>query len=161
MYKHFIVFFIAILMLPTGGCASLKQTKWLSAHQKNIARLATGSMSAEEKLDGLLADYVQFMKEDLKFVNPVKGVKYVKKYHDQNLANMEKILNSTDKWQSGLNMIDKVSLGLRVIKKPYVKDLIDLTPKFKRKYKQYAFVAQLTSKLTGGLTRFAGKELGL
>ena len=92
MQKHLIIFFIALFLLPTGGCASFKQNRWLSAHRQNITRLATGAMSAEEKLDGLLSDYVQFMKEDLKFVNPVKGVKYVKKYHDQNLGNMEKIL---------------------------------------------------------------------
>ena len=101
------------------------------------------------------------MKEDLKFVNPVKGVKYVQKYHDQNGAAMEKILRESEQWQNKLNTLDKLSLGVRVVQKPYLKDLVDLAPKFKQKYKQYAFAVRLTSRITGGLTRLAGKELGI
>ena len=158
MKKSFYFLFAAALLL-TASCASMKQNRWLSAHQKALNRLANSNLPAEEKLDGLLQDYVQFMNEDLKFVDPVKGVKFVKKYHDQNRASMEKILRESEKWQTGLNTLDKVSLGVRTIKKPYVRDLIDLGPKFKRKYKQYAFALDLSSKIVSGLTRFAGKEL--
>ena len=72
---------------------------------------------------------------------------------------MEKILNASEKWQGNLNAIDKIALGVRTIQKPYIKDLIDLAPKFKRKYKQYAFAVELASKIGGGIFRFAGKDL--
>lgn len=100
-----------------------------------------------------------FLKEDLKFVNPVKGVKYVQKYHDQNEAAMEKILREAEAWQGKLGLTDKLALGVRIAQKPYLKDVVDLTPKFKRKYKQYAFAAKLAGKVTGGLFKFAGKDL--
>ena len=156
--------FLAVLLLSLlapSGCASWQQKRWLNEHHQNLQRFADSNLSAEQKLDGLLTDYVLFMKEDLKFVNPVKGVKYVKKYHDQNEAVMEKILRESEQWQSKLNTLDKVSLGVRVVQKPYLKDLIDLAPKFRQKYKQYAFAVKLATRITGGLTRFAGKELGL
>ncbi|MEO6758443.1 MAG: hypothetical protein ABIO24_03245 [Saprospiraceae bacterium] len=147
--------------LFSTGCASWKQHRWLNEHRQNLQRLASSNLSPEQKLDGMLADYVLFMQEDLKFVNPVKGVKYVQKYHDQNQAAMEKILQESEQWQSKLGTLDKVSLGVRVVQKPYLKDLIDLAPKFKRKYNQYAFAVKLATGITGGLTKFAGKSLGL
>lgn len=150
---------IALAVLVLTNCASLKQNRWLSAHQKELSRLANSNLSSEQKLDGLIQDYVRFMNEDLKFVDPVKGIKFVKKYHDQNRASMEKILRDSEKWQGGLGAMEKISLGLRTVQKPYIRDLIDLGPKFKRKYKQYAFAMELSSKIANGLTRFAGKEL--
>ena len=155
-----LIAFVLALLAPTG-CASWQQKRWLTDHHQNLQRFATGNLSPEQKLDGLLADYVAFMQEDLKFVNPVKGVKYVKRYHDQNEAAMEKILKESEQWQSKLGTLDKVGLGVRVVQKPYLKDLIDLAPKFRQKYKQYAFAVKLASRITGGLTRLAGKELGI
>jgi len=147
------------LLLSLSNCASFQQNRWLSTHQKELNRLANSTLPAEQKLDGLIQDYVRFMTEDLKFVDPRKGVKFVKKYHDQNWASIEKILKDSENWQGKLSTLDKISLGVRTAQKPYIRDLIDLGPKFKRKYKQYAFALELTHKITGGLTKFIGKDL--
>ncbi|MBL7779831.1 MAG: hypothetical protein JNM22_01355 [Saprospiraceae bacterium] len=157
MQKLLLLFLLAGTVLVHTGCASWKQNRWLSEHRANLSRIANSNMPPEQKLDGLLTDYVEFMKQDLKFVDPVKGVKYVKKYHDQNEAAMDKILQEAEQWQSKLSLLDKGSLAIRVVQKPYIGSLIDLGPKFKRKYKQYAFAVKLAGKMTGGLTRFAGK----
>ncbi len=161
MHKTVLLFALTALFLLPTSCASWQQTRWLNDHQQELRQLAASTLPAEQKLDALLADYVQFMKEDLKFVNPVKGVKFVKKYHDQNEAAMEKILRESEQWQNKLNTLDKVSLGVRIVQKPYLKDLMDLAPKFKQKYRQYAFAIKLASRITGGLTHLAGKELGI
>jgi hypothetical protein len=149
---------LTVILLDTS-CASWQQNRWLASHEKELTRLANSNLTAEQKMDGLVQDYVKFMNEDLKFINPVKGVKYVKKYHSRNKAAMDKILNTSEKWQGSLNTVDKIALGVRTIQKPYIRDLIDLAPKFKSKYKQYAFALELASKIGGGLTRFAGKNL--
>ncbi len=150
---------LAAVVFGGSGCASWKQNNWLSAHQKELKRLADSNLSAEQKLDGLVQDYVKFMTEDLKFIDPKKGVKYVKKYHDQNRGSMDKILKSAEGWQDGLGTLDKISLGVRTVQKPYIKSLIDLAPKFQRKYKQYKVALELAGKIGGGLTRFTGKNL--
>jgi hypothetical protein len=147
------------LLISLSNCASYKQNRWLSAHQKELSRLANSKLSAEQKLDGLVQDYVRFMTEDLKFIDPVKGVKFVKKYHDQNRASLEMILHESEIWQGKLGTLDKISLGVRTVQKPYIRNLIDLGPKFKRKYKQYAFALELANKIAGGLFKLAGKDL--
>ncbi len=157
-------FTLAFLLLLSStiiqpGCAAWQQKRWLSDHHQNLQRIADSNVPTEQKMDGLLQDYVAFMKEDLKFVNPVKGVKYVQKYHDQNEKAMEKILREAEAWQNKLNLTDKIGLGLRVTQKPYLKEVVDLAPKFKRKYKQYAFAVKLSSRITGGLFKLAGKDL--
>ncbi|MBL7803815.1 MAG: hypothetical protein JNL02_08790 [Saprospiraceae bacterium] len=155
--------FFLLLALPLllHSCASWQQNKWLAAHRANLTRIANSSMSPEQKMDGLIEDYLQFIREDLKFVDPRKGIKYVQKYHDQNEAAMNKILGEAERWQSNLDMVGKASLAVRIAQKPYLDDLMDLGPKFKRKYNQYAFVAKMSAKIGGGLGKLAGKALGL
>ncbi|MCC7246380.1 MAG: hypothetical protein IT269_11925 [Saprospiraceae bacterium] len=162
MNKHILLllFVLSGMLLTLNGCAAWQQNKWLKAHRQNLTRLANSNLPAEQKLDGLINDYVSFMRQDLKFVNPVKGIKYVQKYHDQNEAAMEKILRESQAWQGKLSLVDNLDLGLRTAKKPYINELIDLGPKFKRKYKQYAFVAKMAGKISGGLIGFIGKDLG-
>ena len=152
---------LAGFLLTQSGCASWKQNRWLANHTQTLKRLAESNLPPEQKLDGRVQDSVQFMNEDLKFLNPVKGVKFVQKYHTQNEKYIDKILNDSQKWQGSLNTLEKVELGVRVAKKPYIKDVVDLVPKFKKKYKQYAFIVNLTSKVVGGLTGFLGKGLGI
>lgn len=152
---------LGIFILPNTGCAVLKQNKWLAAHHQNLRQLADSNLSAEQKLDGLVQNYIVLMNEGLNFANPVKGAKYIEKYQSQNKDVIEKILKDTEKWQSGLNALEVVSLAGRTVKKPYISDLVKLVPKFKKKYNQYAFIAKMTSGITGGLTKFAGKALGI
>ena len=156
-----LLLFSGLLMVTESGCAAWQQHKWLSSHRNTLKRLEASNLSAEQKLDGLVQNYVLLMQEGLRFVNPVKGAKYLQQYHDQNLGTIEKILQSTEKWQGSLNTVDAIALGVRTAKKPYIGQLVDLVPKFKQKYKQYAFIVKLTGKVTGGLGKIAGKALGL
>jgi hypothetical protein len=156
--KHLLLL-LTLVAATLPSCASWKQNRWLDAHHENLKRIAASNISAEAKLDALAADYVQFMKEDLKFVDPVKGVKYVKRYHAQNDKLMQQILQEANVWQNKLSTLDKIALGLRTTKKPWIKDFIDLTPKFQRKYKQYAFALKLAGDLGKGVFGFAGKAL--
>lgn len=159
MFRSAPILLLLSLTLLLPGCASWQQNRWLQDHRQNLTRLASSNLPAEQKLDGLLQDYLVFLREDLKFVNPAKGVKYVQKYHDQNQAAMEKILREAEAWQGKLSVTERLALGVRVAQKPYLKDLVDLTPKFKRKYQQYAFAVKLASRLSGGLFKFLGKDL--
>lgn len=161
MQKITFLFLFAALTLTHTGCAVWKQNRWLAEHNKTLKRLAESNIPAEQKLDGLVQDYVKFMDQGLNFINPANSYKFVKKYHDQNDRYIDKILNDTQKWQSKLSVTEKVEVGLRTTQKPYLKDFIDLAPKFKKKYNQYAFIVKLTSKVVGGLTGLAGKALGI
>jgi exonuclease V gamma subunit len=158
--KNFVYYFLlSALLFANSGCAAWQQNKWLSTHRQNLQKLASSQLSPEQKLDGLIQNYIVFMNEGLRFVNPVKGAKYVKKYHDQNSATIEKILKEAEQWKNGLNTVDAVATGVRMARKPYVKEVVDLAPKFKKKYEQYAFIANLTGKIAGSLGKIAGKSL--
>ncbi|MBV6443317.1 MAG: hypothetical protein EPGJADBJ_05051 [Saprospiraceae bacterium] len=158
-----IAFFLLLagLTFSHTGCAVWKQNRWLAEHNKTLKRLAESNIPAEQKLDGLVQDYVKFMDQGLNFINPANSYKFVKKYHDQNDRYIDKILSDTQKWQGKLNVAEKVEVGLRTTQKPYLKDFVDLAPKFKKKYNQYAFIVKLTSKIAGGLTGLVGKALGI
>lgn len=161
MQKIAFFVFLAGLVFSQSSCAVWKQNRWLAEHNKTLKKLAESNIPAEQKLDGLVQDYVKFMNEGLNFVNPANSAKFVKKYHDQNDRYIDKILSDTQKWQGKLNTVEKVDLGLRIAQKPYLKDFVDLVPRFKKKYNQYAFIVKMTSKVAGGLTGLAGKALGI
>lgn len=116
-------------------------------------------MSGEEKIDALAAEYLIFAKRTMQFVNPVKGAKYAQTFHDQNLKSIDKIIADSERWQASLNLGDKVSLGVRLTQKPYIRDYADLIPRIRQKYKQYSFLLNLTGKVAKGIGGLAGKAL--
>ncbi|MBL7818565.1 MAG: hypothetical protein JNL70_26435 [Saprospiraceae bacterium] len=158
-FSFFIAVFAALLSLQS--CASAKQNTWLKAHRAQLETLASGSMKTEDKVDGMLSDYVVLMEEGLQFVNPVKGVKYIKKYHSQNEAAMNKIVTESNSWINNLDDMQAVGLGLRVVKKPYLKKFVELAPKFKKKYETYRFILDMTGKVAGGFGKIGKKAVGL
>lgn len=152
------VAFLGITFLTS--CASMKQNAWLKDHHNQLVQAATGSASAEEKVDVLLTNYADLMDEGLRFVNPIKGAKHIQKYQQQNAETIEKILGSSNTWMNGLSDQQTLMLGLRVVQKPYIKRFVDLVPKFQRKYEQYKFVADMTGKVAKGFGKVGGKLLG-
>ena len=157
--KTALLLFVSLSFLTS--CASTQQKGWLKAHQSQLTQLANSNASPEAKADGLLTDYVVLMDEGLKFVNPVKGVKYIKKYYTQNETTMTKIVNESSTWTNNLNDAQAIGFGLRVIQKPYIRSFIELVPKFKRKYETYRFIMEMTGKVAGGFGKIGQKAVGL
>ncbi len=153
--------FLLSSLLFLQSCASAKENAWLSAHKTQLNSLASGNMKPEEKVDGLLSDYVVLMDEGLKFVNPAKGVKYIKKYYTQNEASMNKIVGESNSWINNMDDMQAVGLGFRVVKKPYIRSFIELLPKFKKKYETYKFILDMTGKVAGGFGKIGSKAIGL
>ncbi len=161
MKQHTFLLMLFVSLLLLQSCASVKQNTWLKAHRTALNQLADGSMKPEEKVDGLLTDYVVLMDEGLKFVNPVKGVKYIKKYHAQNEAAMNKIVATSNSWINNMDDMQAVGLGIRVIQKPYIRSFIELVPKFEKKYETYRFILDMTGKVGGGFGKIGSKVIGL
>jgi hypothetical protein len=155
-----LIFILFVSLLSLQSCASIKQNAWLKAHNNTLNNLANSNLKPEEKADGLLTDFALLMDEGLQFVNPVKGVKYIKKYHSQNDAAMTKITNESSNWVSNLDNMQAIGLGLRVVKKPYIHNFVELAPKFKKKYETYRFILDMTSKVAGGFGKIGSKAVG-
>ena len=141
--------FLSLLaaLLVLSACAGTKQSKWLAGHHDALTAAANSNLSANKKLDILAENYVEMMDEALRFANPKKGVKYVQAYAKQNKVPIELILSDVKEWQSGLTDKELVAFGVKTALKPYFRQAVDLIPRFKRKYDQYALVAQLTGGL--------------
>ena len=161
MKQNALLFTLFISLIFLQSCASAKQNAWLKAHRTSLNQLANGNMKSEEKVDGLLSDYVVLMDEGLMFVNPVKGVKYIKKYHTQNETAMNKIVTDSNNWINNMDDMQAVGLGIRVIQKPYIRSFIELVPKFKKKYETYKFILDMTGKVAGGFGKIGSKVIGL
>ena len=153
--------FLFVSLIFLQSCASAKENAWLKAHKTQLDNLSSRNMKAEDKVDGLLSDYIVLMDEGLKFVNPVKGVKYIKKYYAQNEGSMNKIVGESNAWVNNLDDIQAVGLGFRVVKKPYIRSFIELVPKFKKKYETYKFILDMTGKVAGGFGKIGSKVIGL
>lgn len=159
IYLNLGILFLAIFL--SSGCASRKQGKWLDSHYQLLQKAANSNISPEEKLDILANSYTSMMHQSLNFVNPKKGVKFAKQYAEQNDKNIGKILKSLGAWQEDMGTMELIALGLKMSKKPYTKDLIELFPRFKRKFKMYSKVISLSGKVGKGLIGLGGRKLGL
>lgn len=151
------LFLLSMAVLSLANCASFKQKKWLAAHHSELEQAAASRQTAEEKMEILLTNYVALMNEGLRFVNPVKGAKFIQKYERQNRAAIDQIVAESSKSVNGMTDLQKITLGARLLTKPWFRDFVELAPKFKRKYEQYKFVAEMTGKVAGGFGKVGSK----
>ena len=155
--SYLVLSFCAILLT---SCAGVRQAKQLAAHQSLLSDYSSGNMPTEEKIDALATSLVKMMNESMSILNPKKGVAYVKKYNDQNGKSIDLIFKEIAGWQEKMNTVEKISFVASMLQKPYTKELIELIPKFERKYRQVKFIMNLTGKVKKGLGGLTGKALG-
>ena len=156
---RWIAFGIGMLFLLSCGAA--RQATRLNMHEQVLQRATSLDFSGEQKLDTLATSLVDMMDEALKILNPGKGVKYIEKYQRLNEGNIDLLINQVDDWQKSMSTGEKIGFGIRMVQKPYARDLIDLLPKFERKYKQVKFAAGLSKKIKSGLIDAGLKGLGI
>lgn len=151
---------LLIMLLFSTGCATKKQGKWLDTHYQLLNKAANSNISPEEKMDILAQSYTDMMHQSLNFVNPEKAVKYAKNYSQQNDENITKILKDVGAWQKGMGTLEAISQGVKMTKKPYTKDMVELFPRFRRKFKTYAVIMTLSGKVRKGMLNLGGRKLG-
>ena len=151
---------LCMIALLSTSCASKKQGKWLDAHYQLLNRAANSNISPEKKMDILAQSYTDMMHQSLNFVNPKKAVKYAKTYSEQNDANISKILKDIVAWQKGMGALEAIALGVKMTKKPYTKDMIDLFPRFRKKFKTYTTIMALSGKVRKNMLNLGGGKLG-
>ncbi|MEM7106415.1 MAG: hypothetical protein AAF502_25025 [Bacteroidota bacterium] len=162
MTRRFTILCLVMLCpILLTDCASAKLANQLRLHNENLTKAAFGDINPEKKLDILVISMVGMMYEALKPLNPKKGVAYVTDYGKENGEAIEKILKDFGEWQKELSVGERIALGIRIAKKPYMKELIELGPRFKKKYKQVKFLMKLTGKLNKGLFDLGVKQLEL
>ncbi len=152
---------VSLIIFSLSSCGASRQAKQLAYHNELLNRIANSDLPADKKLDALGQSFTNMMGESLKILNPKKGVAYVKKYDQQNSAAIDKIIAQVSKSQGGMGTLEKIGFGAKVIQMPWTKDLVDLVPKFKRKFNQIKFIMGLTNKVSGGLLKLGGKAIGL
>ena len=146
MKKLTLYFFLFAIVLLFTNC-NARQNKQLIAHQMLLTDYANGTMSTEEKIDATATSFVKLMNEALSIVNPKKGVAYVKRYGQQNQASIDKILDEVSEWQAEMTTLEKIGFVASMVQKPYAKDLVNLVPKFQRKFNQVQFMMNLGDRL--------------
>ena len=117
-----------------------------------LARVSRSNLTAEQKLDSLLASSVRVMDAALKPINPVKGGKLVAQYYDQNEAAMQSIITQVNGTFNSMSLLEQGIFTAKFVKKPYGKQFAELYPKFKKKYKQVKTAARFIA--------FFGKAFG-
>ncbi len=153
---------VIISTIVLSSCGVAKQTRNLSMHHQALERMVmTDEAHPEQKMDTLASSLVQMMDEALRIVNPKKGARYVQKYADQNTRHIEVLLADIGQWQKSMSTGEKIGFGLRALQKPYTKDLIELIPRFERKYQQVKFISKFSKKIRAGLVDAGLKELGI
>jgi hypothetical protein len=151
---------LCMVALLSTSCASKKQGKWLDAHYQLLNKTANSNIFPEKKMDILAQSYTEMMHQSLNFVNPEKAVKYAKTYSHQNDANITKILKDIGAWQKGMGALEAVTLGVKMTKKPYTKDMVELFPRFRKKFKAYATIMALSGKVRKSMLNLGGGKLG-
>lgn len=150
------------IALFLGSSCSAKYERQLGFHSNLLMELAGNkSASPQEKLDGLADSFATMLDETTNIFNPKKGAKYLKSYVDQNEQSIDLIMKDISKWQNQMTPTETIFMGVKMAQKPYVKKIINLVPKFERRYKQYTFAARILKKVKGGVIDMGKRKIGL
>lgn len=156
----FILPLLLLCVIVLNSCAAKKQLAALKQHQTMLAKVsADANMSPEAKMDSLASSFVRMMDEGLSITNPKKGAAYVKKYNALNKESIDAIVDQVIDYSASLEKAERTKAAVRMVRKPYAKDLVRLIPKFKKKYAQIKFVAGLTKRVRKGFGTFGGSML--
>lgn len=155
MQKLLLIVIGFLLILP--ACSVSNRVNY---HQNLLESTLASDIEAEQKMDILGESLVKMMNDGLDFVNPKKGVRFVKEYGEANESNINALLKEIGQWQDQMNTLDRVSFAVGLLQKPYVKDLVNLIPRFKRKYNQIVFVDKLTKNVSNQITDFRKDKIG-
>lgn len=143
---RYLILCLSISFLASS-CAMIKQKSWLKDHDA-LLQESLLSEDAEVMMDGLTSSLVAMMDQSLGFVDPRKGAEYVKKYTNQNKGSIDQIIGNLDANMEGMGPLDKASMAIGMLKKPQIKELVKLAPKFQKKFKQITFMTKVLGKLT-------------
>lgn len=152
-------FLIGSILL--SSCGASRQAARLAEHQTMLSNLAASDKSPEEKLDIMMSNFTEMMHQSLDILNPKKGVAFVKSYTSQNSDAINAIMNQVGSIPEGKSTLQMIEFALSLTNKPYMKDFMDLLPRFQRRYNQINFVLGLTGKIKDGLLNLGLKSLGL
>jgi len=125
----------------------IKQKSWLKNHNR-LLQEAVLSDDADGMMDDLTTSLVGMMEQSLGFVDPRKGAEYVKKYTNQNKGSIDQIITNLDANMQSMGPLDKASMIIGLLKKPQIKELVDLAPKFQKKFKQVTIMTRVLGQLT-------------
>jgi len=161
MKKIFFAFPILFALIMASSCASSKQALRLQNHKNQLQRVAIDkNLNPEQKLDTLIGNFVEMMNEGLSIANPKRGAKYIKQYNIDNQQNIRYIIDEFAGYANKLDRAQKISMGVSMLLKPHIGDMIRLVPKFIRKYRRYKTALDITRQIKGQLLPFGIKGLG-
>ena len=143
---RYLILCLSISFLASS-CAMIKQKSWLKNHNR-LLQEAVLSDDADGMMDDLTTSLVGMMEQSLGFVDPRKGAEYVKKYTNQNKGSIDQIITNLDANMQSMGPLDKASMIIGLLKKPQIKELVDLAPKFQKKFKQVTIMTRVLGQLT-------------
>lgn len=122
-----------IIVIALSGCQT---TKWLKSHRSEMQRLAYSDMDTKEKFDGLGNELAAVLDEGTNLSSPIKTLRYLKRFSDQNESELTSLINEIDGWQQGMKMGEKIAFGSSLLTKSYARKLVFLVPKVSKMVEQ-------------------------
>lgn len=145
--KYQLISTTLLLALLFSSCSSLKHNAWLNDHNQKLRYAAYEEPDESVAMDILLESVVDMMDQSIAHVNVQKGAQFAEKYLRHNEREIDAILIKVDGYQREMSTIQKLAMLASLRKKSYAGQLLDLYPKFVRRYKQYDFLLGFSKKL--------------
>jgi hypothetical protein len=93
-------------------------------------------MDPKEKFDGLGHEIASLLDEGTNLSSPVKTLRYLKRFSDQNEKELNVLFDELNAWQQGMKMGEKIAFGASVLTKSYSRKLLFLVPKVSKMIEQ-------------------------
>lgn len=152
--KYNFVILVLLGFLLTS-CASTRMMQQQNYYDRALKELVKADMDIEEKVDQTALILNQVMQESMDYVSNKKTTKHINTFTKRNRNTLNAILDQVEDNMRTLGPLQQLAFTARIIRKPYMKNFVELVPKVEkkinRKIRQLQFFGRFVRILTPDL----------
>lgn len=152
--KYNFVILVLLGFLLTS-CASTRMMQQQNYYDRALKELVKADMDIEEKVDQTALILNQVMQESMDYVSNKKTTKHINTFTKRNRNTLNAILDQVEDHMRTLGPLQQLAFTARIIRKPYMKNFVELVPKVEkkinRKIRQLQFFGRFVRILTPDL----------
>lgn len=146
---------LVLLGFLLTSCASTRMMQQQNYYDRALKELVKADMDIEEKVDQTALILNQVMQESMDYVSNKKTTKHINTFTKRNRNTLNAILDQVEDNMRTLGPLQQLAFTARIIRKPYMKNFVELVPKVEkkinRKIRQLQFFGRFVRILTPDL----------
>ena len=147
---------LLVFVCLTAACSTSRQ---VAAHRSELLAATAPDVPLATKRDVLGASVVEMMHQAVDRLDPRRGFTYVEAYAKTNGPFVDTLAAQIERATADMTTGERIAFGLEAAASPYVRDAVEIVPRFVERYRRIAAAARIVDGLKASVLGQAGAGL--